>query len=151
MIMIDIMRFLFGVTAPQWAMASSFTRFLDHTQRCNTICRIPLNEWSACRRDLYLHNTQHSQQTDIHASGGIRTHNLSRRAAADLRLRPRGHWDPPLCVLLDAKLTFQILTLIDALVYCTFFLFWWYGYGQSWPQHVALNKLLVVLTAFHPL
>jgi hypothetical protein len=25
--------------------------------------------------------------------GGIRTHNLSRRAAAVLRLRPRGHWD----------------------------------------------------------
>ena len=38
-------------------------------------------------------NTQHSQQTNIHATGGIRTHNLSRRAAADLRLRPRGHWD----------------------------------------------------------
>ena len=38
-------------------------------------------------------NTQHSQQTDLHAVGGIRTHNLSRRAAADLRLRPRGHWD----------------------------------------------------------
>ena len=38
-------------------------------------------------------NTQHSQQTNIHAPGGIRTHDLSRRAAADLRLRPRGHWD----------------------------------------------------------
>ena len=38
-------------------------------------------------------NTQHSQQTDIHATGGIRTHSLSRRAVADLRLRPRGHWD----------------------------------------------------------
>ena len=38
-------------------------------------------------------NTQHLQQKDIHAPGGIRTHNLSRRAAADLRLRPRGHWD----------------------------------------------------------
>jgi hypothetical protein len=37
-------------------------------------------------------NTQHSQQTDIHATGGIRTHNLSRRATADLCLRPRGHW-----------------------------------------------------------
>ena len=37
--------------------------------------------------------TQHSQQTDINASGGIRTHNLSRRAAADLRLGPRGRWD----------------------------------------------------------
>jgi len=35
-------------------------------------------------------NTQHSQQTDIHAPGGIRAHNLSRRAAVDLRLRPRG-------------------------------------------------------------
>jgi len=30
--------------------------------------------------------------TDIHAPGGIRTHNLSRRAAVELRLRPRGHW-----------------------------------------------------------
>ena len=38
-------------------------------------------------------NTQHSQQTDIHAPGGIQTHNLSDRAAADLRFRPRGHWD----------------------------------------------------------
>ena len=27
--------------------------------------------------------------------GGIRTHSLSRRAAADPRLRPRGHWDRP--------------------------------------------------------
>ena len=38
-------------------------------------------------------NTQHSQQTNIHATGGIRTHDLSRRAAADLRLRPPGYWD----------------------------------------------------------
>jgi len=38
-------------------------------------------------------NTQHSQQTDIHSPGGIRTHNLSRRAAVDLRLRPRGTLD----------------------------------------------------------
>jgi hypothetical protein len=28
-------------------------------------------------------NTQQSQQTNIHASGGIRTYDLSRRAAAD--------------------------------------------------------------------
>ena len=38
-------------------------------------------------------NTQHSQQRNIHAPGGIRTHDLSRRAAADLRLRPHGHSD----------------------------------------------------------
>jgi len=38
-------------------------------------------------------NTQHSQQTNIHAPGGIQTHNLSRRATVDLRFRPRGHWE----------------------------------------------------------
>jgi len=40
-----------------------------------------------------LDNTQHSQQTNIHAPGGIRTQSLSRREAADLSLRPCGHWD----------------------------------------------------------
>jgi hypothetical protein len=39
-------------------------------------------------------NTQHLQQ-NIYAPGGIWTHNLSRRAAADLSLRPRGHWVQP--------------------------------------------------------
>ena len=38
-------------------------------------------------------NTQHLQQTNIHVPSGIRTHNLSRWAAEDLPLRPRGHWD----------------------------------------------------------
>jgi hypothetical protein len=40
-------------------------------------------------------NTQQSQQTVIHALGGIRTHKLSTRAAADPRLRPRGYWSRP--------------------------------------------------------
>jgi len=38
-------------------------------------------------------NTQHLQETNIHAPDGIRTRNFSRRADADLRVRPRGHWD----------------------------------------------------------
>jgi hypothetical protein len=71
----------FGATAPQWARAPSFTRFIDHTQRRTTVGRTPLDEGSARRRDLYLttHNT---------APGGIQT-----QAAAELRLRSRGHWD----------------------------------------------------------
>jgi len=74
-------------------MASSFLRVLDHTQLRTTVGRTPLDEWSARRRDLYLtkHNT-HNKQISM-PPGGIRTHDLSRRAAADLRLRPRGHWD----------------------------------------------------------
>ena len=52
---------------PQWARAYPFTRCLDHTQRRTTVGRTPLEEGSARRRDLYLHNTQHTRQTDIHA------------------------------------------------------------------------------------
>jgi hypothetical protein len=31
--------------------------------------------------------------TNIRAPGGIQTHDPSKRAAADPRLRPHGHWD----------------------------------------------------------
>jgi len=83
--------FAIGATAPQWAM-TSFTRFLDHTQRRTTVGRTHLDELSARRRDLCLtpHNTL-NKQTSM-SPGGIRTHNLSRRAVADLRLIQRGHW-----------------------------------------------------------
>ena len=55
--------FLFGMTAPQLAMASSFTRFLDHTQRRIAVGWTPLDEWSAHCRDLYLttHNTHNKR------------------------------------------------------------------------------------------
>ena len=33
-----------GSTAPQWARASSFSRFLDHIQRLTTVGRTPLDE-----------------------------------------------------------------------------------------------------------
>jgi len=49
--------------SPQWARASSFTRFLDHTRQRTTVGRTPLDERSARRRDLYLttHNTHNRQ------------------------------------------------------------------------------------------
>jgi len=60
--------FLIAGPPPPWhcgptrAMAFSFLRFLDHTQRRTTVRRTPLDEWSAHRRDLYLQNTQHPEQ-----------------------------------------------------------------------------------------
>jgi len=82
------MRFLFCLLrdSPQWVRTSLFKMFLDHTKRRTTVGRAPQDEWSAHRKVQYLttHNTH-----DIRAHGGIRTHSLSRRAAADLRLRPR--------------------------------------------------------------
>ena len=76
----------------QWARGSSFTKFLDHTQRSTTVGRTPLDKWSARRRDFYL-TTQLSLLTDIHTPGGIRNHNPNKRPAADALLRPRGHLD----------------------------------------------------------
>jgi len=51
-------------------MASTLLRFIDHTQRRITVGRTPLDEWSACRRDLYLttHNT-HNRQTSMPLAG----------------------------------------------------------------------------------
>jgi hypothetical protein len=67
---------------------------LDHTQTHTTVGRTPLDEGSVRRRDLYL-TTQTLYKTNIHAPGGIRTHDPSKRWAADLGLRSRGHWDRP--------------------------------------------------------
>ena len=55
---------------PTLSMASSFMRFLDHTQRRTTFGWNPLDEWSARRRDLYLttHNT-HNRQTSMPSVG----------------------------------------------------------------------------------
>jgi hypothetical protein len=80
----------FGATAPQWARASTFTKFLDHTHDAPQSVGLLWAVISSKQR-LLPDNTQHSQQTNIHAPGGIRIHKLSRRAAADPRLRPSGH------------------------------------------------------------
>ena len=51
---------------PTRITASSFLRFLSHTQKRTTVGRTPLDEWSARRTDLYLttHNT-HNRQTPM--------------------------------------------------------------------------------------
>jgi len=59
--------------------------------RYTTLSRTPLDKWSARPRPL-PYNTKHSQQTSM-SLGWIRTHIPSERAAADPRLRSRGHRD----------------------------------------------------------
>ena len=50
--------------------------------------------WTSDQPVAETSTLQHTIYTaDIHASGRIRTHILSRRAAADKRFRPRGHRD----------------------------------------------------------
>jgi hypothetical protein len=118
-------------------MASSFTRFLDHTRRI-TLDRTPLDEWSAPDAEN-SDNTQHSRQTDIYASSGIRNHNLNRRTAADLRLRPRGSWDLP-CYL---QIRVLVVTLEPFLITTRFVNVGGNRVEPSWSPRVDCIKILL--------
>jgi hypothetical protein len=80
-----------GATAPSGPGPPQYRGFTI-ALRDATLCRYPLDDGSARRKDLYL-TSQTLYKTNIHAPGAIRTHDPSKRAAADPRLRPRGHWD----------------------------------------------------------
>jgi hypothetical protein len=67
-------------------MVSSFTGFLDHTQRRPTDGKLL---WTS---DQLVAETSTSQHTNIHVSGGIRTHDRSRRAAVDRTATGTGIW-----------------------------------------------------------
>jgi hypothetical protein len=50
----EIIIIFFWLCSPARTMASSFARFLNHTQRRATVGRTPLDEWSARRWDFYM-------------------------------------------------------------------------------------------------
>jgi len=56
----------FWCNSHQWTRVSSFTRFLDHTQRRTTVNRTSPDEWSARSMDISLtiHNN-HNRQTSM--------------------------------------------------------------------------------------
>ena len=81
----------FWSDSPQWAMVSSCTKLIDHTQWHTAVGRTPLDEWSARRRDIYLRAYNILNRQTSMPPGGIRTHNLCRRAAADLRFKGAIH------------------------------------------------------------
>ena len=84
------------------ALAPSFMRFLDLT-RNRTRARMPththspipdktpLSEWSSLRRRGYVHNTQETQETNLHVLTGIRTRDPKNLTVKNLSLRPHGH------------------------------------------------------------
>jgi hypothetical protein len=49
-----IIIYFLWLCSPAQAMATLSTRFLDHTQRRETVGRTPLDKWSARRRYLNL-------------------------------------------------------------------------------------------------
>ena len=98
---------------PYWAKASSLSRFHDHTQTYDT--RFVSSGWRISPSQRTVPDiTQHSQRTDIYASGRIRTGNPSNWAAADARFRPRGHWDRRAAHLDYSQLDFTQIEQGDA-------------------------------------
>jgi hypothetical protein len=63
-----------------WAWTSSLSRFYGHTQINHTRLDSSGRAISFTQRPL-PGNTQHLQETAIHAPGGIRTHKASQQAA----------------------------------------------------------------------
>jgi hypothetical protein len=66
-----------------------FTTALRHTTRR----RIPLDGWSAQRRDLFLTTHDTHKRGIFMKPGGIQPRNPSKRVSSDPSLRPRGHRD----------------------------------------------------------
>ena len=90
--------FFRGATAPSGPEPPHYRGFTI-TLRHTAVGRTPLDERSALRKDLYLttHRT-HNRHTDLQEHGRFQTHNPSKRAATDPRLRRRGHWDRLFCI-----------------------------------------------------
>jgi len=74
--------------SPQWVRASSLSKLHDHTQTHHAQQDSSGPEISLSQRPL-PDNTRHSQETNIHGPGVIRTCNPRKRAVADPCLRLR--------------------------------------------------------------
>ena len=88
----EIISFFLWRYNPERAMASSYLRFLDHTQRRTTAGRSPTDDWLVRRWDLYL-TTHNIRVTNILATVGIRTLNPRKRGTADSGVKPHDLWD----------------------------------------------------------
>ena len=84
--------FLPWYNSPQWIRAPSLSRIQDHIQTHHTRKDSSGRVISPTQRPL-PDNTQHLQQADFHAPGGIQTHNSSKTATTNPHLRSGGHWD----------------------------------------------------------
>jgi hypothetical protein len=113
------MRFLLRRKSPSRPRSIHFRGFTI-TLRHTTLGRTPMDEWSARR------STQQMQQIDIHAPGGIRSHNPSMPAATDTRHRMRGRWDRQKVKILR-KITGE-----ETLQLTLILLEWWKRGGTNW-------------------
>jgi len=85
-------QFIFMAWHSWWTLRLPHCWGFKMTLRHTILGRTHLDEWSARRRSLYL-TTHNIYDTGVYYNGGIQNRNSNKRAAEDLRLRPRGNWD----------------------------------------------------------
>jgi hypothetical protein len=101
-----------GTTAPSGPEPPHYrgftiTHFLDTPHSVGLL-------WTSDKPDAETSTWQHTTLTrDSHALGEIRTHNPSKRAATDLRLRPRDHWDRHFEGILCRKAAFKEVPALE--------------------------------------
>ena len=86
-------RYFFVALQPHASQGLHVHEVSSHTQRCTQSVGLLWTSDQLVADTPTWQYTTLTTDTDFHVLGGIQTHNLSRQASADLRLRPRGHWD----------------------------------------------------------
>ena len=117
-------RFFFCSAAAQWGQ---WPPHLWGFSRSHTMTGLL---WTSDQPVAETSTWQHTTLTtiNIYAFGGIWTHDLSRRAAADLRLRPLGHWDQHMVMLILRNVSWALLYL---------------GISSSAPKHGGEESCLM--------
>jgi hypothetical protein len=89
-----IISFRLGSTAQRglWPPPRSRGFLITHNDAPQSVGLLWTSNQLVVDTSTWQHTTR-TKQTNIHAPGGIRTHDRSRRAAVDLRLRTCGRWD----------------------------------------------------------
>jgi hypothetical protein len=109
----------------------------SHSFTHRTFSSIPLYEWSARHRCLYLQNTQYVQEKDTYVPGGFQTRIPSNKATPDPRLRPRHNWNRPV-----GSLTFTMYSLYAMFYYN---LYWSITTALSTNLHSHIHLFLHLL------
>ena len=99
----------FWAQQPPGAKASSFARFLDHTQRSITVGRTPLDGRSACRSDLHLTTTHdtHNRKTSMPPAVFESAVSAGERPQTDALECAAVHWDLHGTFFFSPKLAFK--------------------------------------------
>ena len=140
---------------PFWSFGFTFNLLVAFslTRFCLFVCfSCDSPQWASGRAMSSSHrplpdNTQHSQQTDIHAPGGIRTHNLKRWAAADLHLRPRQLRPAHTFLSLCCSFTSVYISCFAFVIISSLYSFWYaLSFFGSYSLHILCFAFSFICT-----